>query len=139
MASRTKAVRKTMSTRMRPGRGSRPTATPDEALALLFDHTRKTTSKANAGAAKASVAATLKPKHIAANLSFCGLNDSTDSSNSSSAHIQQARACSKRLFGFLLFVRLWARRNPRLARNFLKATVWLLAQRREPDDKGTAP
>ena len=62
------------------------------ALVRDHDHARKTTSKATAGAANAREAATLRPKHIAERLSFLRLNDSTDSSISSKAHIQDANA-----------------------------------------------
>src|ERR1022692_2939567 len=86
MASRTKAVRKELRARARGWQAEAP------APPLPLDHRRKTASKATAGAAKASVAATLKPRQMAARLSFCSLNDCTDSSISSRAHIHEARA-----------------------------------------------
>src|ERR1035441_2473726 len=86
MARRTKAVRKKMSARLTNWQAEAP------APPLQFDDGRKTASKATAGAANGSVAATLKPRQIAARFSFCRLNDCTDSSISSRANIQKARA-----------------------------------------------
>src|ERR1039457_707227 len=77
MASRTNTVRQKMRTRTRAVGGG-PRTTPDGAPAPLFDQATKPTSKATAGAAIGSRADALTTKHIAANLSFCALNDSAD-------------------------------------------------------------
>src|ERR1039458_5975098 len=83
MTRRINAVRKKIAANARPAVRARPVPA------------RNTASKAAAGAANASDAATLKPRNIAARLSFDPLNDSTDSSINSSAHIQEANARSE--------------------------------------------